>query len=71
MILTELFSEQDYSEPNKDQSVPRLSDVRKIKLSLAQINRLRIINDVRMVEKKAKLIDIKAQYGTPKEENGI
>ncbi len=70
MILVELFSEKPYSDPSKDQSIPKLGDVRKIKLTLAQINTLRKITDVRKFEKKAKLIDIRAQYGQKGQEEG-
>jgi len=60
MQLSEMFSEYDnaYNSPEDDNKVPRLSDLRKTKLTLGQINRLRKISDVRNFEMQANLENI-------------
>jgi hypothetical protein len=67
MILTEIFSkyENAYDDPADDQSIPKLSDLRKTKLTLGQINRLRLMSDVRKYELQQSLEDIQKQYGKP------
>jgi len=42
-----------------------LSDVRKTKLTLAQINRLRIMNDIRKLEHEHDLEKVRSQYKAP------
>lgn len=64
MILNEIFNSNDaYENPADDQSVPKLSDVRKVKLTLAQINKLRMLSDVRKFEQEKRLKQIQQQYG--------
>lgn len=67
MQLNEMFSEYDtgYISPEDDNSVPRLKDLRKTKLTLGQINRLRKISDVRKFELQQNLENIQRQYGKP------
>jgi hypothetical protein len=72
MNITEMFQEQDeetreneYMDPADDNEVPKLNDLRKTKLTLGQINRLRLIRDVRNFELKNNLENIRKQYGTP------
>ena len=72
MLLKEMFSEYDtgYNEPENDNSVPKLSDLRKTKLTLGQINRLRQISDIRDFEMQENLENIQRQYGKPAEPAG-
>jgi hypothetical protein len=64
MIISEIFKPipDGYSTEKEDNSALKLSDVRKTRLSLAQINRLRIMNDVRKFEHEQKLTSISKQY---------
>jgi len=45
-----------------DNSVMKISDLRKTRLSLEQINRMRIMNDVRKLEHEQKLKKVNKQY---------
>lgn len=68
MILTEMFDdakEGDYVDPAHDNEIPKLNDLRKTKLTLGQINRLRLIRDVRNFELRSDLENVRAQYGKP------
>lgn len=67
MILLELYEreKESYQDIGQDNSRPKLGDLRKTKLTLAQINKLRKLNDVRAVEFKEKLTKVKAQYAPP------
>jgi hypothetical protein len=69
MIISEIFKPMPdgYSTEKDDNSVLKLSDVRKTRLSLAQINRLRVMNDVRKFEHEQKLTTISKQYKPPEE----
>lgn len=69
MILNELYDRQPeaYQDVSQDNSQPQLSDTRKTRLTLRQINKLRQMNDVRSVEYKEKLKLIKQQYAPPAE----
>ena len=71
MFICELFepTPDGYSTEKEDNSALKLSDVRKTRLSLAQINRLRIMNDVRKFEHEKKLTTISKQY-KPAEDAG-
>lgn len=67
-----LFEMWEHSVPGfqdleDDNSVPKLGDLRKTKLTLRQINKLRRLNDVRTYEYKEKLKQIKKQYAVPTE----
>ena len=57
MILLEMFDEDlpGYRTEEDDNTTLRLSDIRKTKLTLGQLNRLRIMNDVRKLEKEQKM----------------
>ena len=61
---------QGYSSDEDDQSPLKLSDMRKIRLTLAQINKLRILNDVRTVEHSQKIKSLAAQYKAPAADSG-
>ena len=49
-------------DPKSDETIPKLSDLRKTKLTLGAINRLRKIEDVRTFEKKKDLENIQRQF---------
>lgn len=65
MILNEFFDDVDtaYENPADDNSRPYLRDLRKTKLTLKDINRLRLMSDIRRFEKNERLKSIKKQYG--------
>lgn len=67
MFLSEMFSDRnsEYQDLSKDQSQTKMTDLRKTRLTLAQINQLRKMNDQRNVEKAEHLIKIRKQYGAP------
>ena len=80
MILLELLNPSEkfpdhlgdaVHTPNDDNAVPTLSSIRKSRLTLAQINKLRMMNDVRKFEEKERIKKIKDQYGAPAEEGGM
>lgn len=48
-----------------DKSVAEKTDTRKTRLTLEQINRLRMLNDVKITEYKKELDGIKKQYRVP------
>ena len=60
-----MFNHQnsDYQDLSKDQSIEKLHDLRKTKLTLAQINQLRKMNDQRNVEYTEEIIKVRKQYG--------
>lgn len=65
MLLNEMFNEYPaaYRDERADQTVLKFGDTRKTKLTLAQINLLRKMNDQRKVEYAEKLKKVKLQYG--------
>ena len=68
-ILAELWL-----EPLKltiTQAAKNLNVTRKTKLTLAQLNRLRIMNDVRKLEHEEKLTTLKTQYKAAPDESGM
>jgi hypothetical protein len=67
MLLTEFFKKdpQAYQDLSQDNSQPELGDLRKTRLTLRQLNKLRMMNDVRAVEYKEKLKNIRTQYAPP------
>jgi hypothetical protein len=67
MIVTELFDpiKPGHQSAASDNSVMKLSDLRKTRLSLADLNRLRMSNDVRRVEHEQKLEKVSNQYKAP------
>ena len=82
MYISELFlleEQSDVIEPTPpgyaseedDQSTLKLSDMRKTRLTLAQINKLRILNDIRTVEHSQKIKSLAAQYKAPAEGGGM
>lgn len=68
MQLLEMFNDlPGYRTESDDNTSLKLSDLRKTKLTLKQLNQLRIMNDVRKLEHEQKLEAIKTQYATPTE----
>ena len=68
MNLLEMFEDLPGHRTEKDDNTPlKLSDLRKTKLTLKQLNRLRIMNDVRKLEHEQKLETIRTQYAMPVE----
>ena len=51
-----------YASEEDDQSILKLSDMRKTRLTLGQLNKLRIMNDVKKVEHEQKLKKVSVQY---------
>lgn len=69
MNILEIFkpTPAGYATEKEDNSAVKLSDLRKTKLTLKQLNRLRIMNDVRKLEYEQKLETVRAQYKLPTE----
>lgn len=65
MLLNEVFSEyrKGYQDLAQDKSQNKIEDLRKTKLTLAQINQIRKMNDQRALEFKEDLERVKAMYG--------
>lgn len=67
MYITELYepAKPGYNSSADDQTPMKLSDMRKTRLTLADLNRLRMANDVRKVEHENKVEQITKQYKPP------
>jgi hypothetical protein len=67
MILNEIYqrSPESYQDLGNDNSQPQMGQLRKTRLTLKQISKLRKMNELRELEFKNKLKDIKAQYAPP------
>jgi hypothetical protein len=50
---------------SEDNTALKQSDLRKTKLTLSQLNKLRIMNDVRRLEHEEKVESVKKQYSAP------
>jgi len=70
MFITEFFDNvpDDYKSEDEDNSVPTLSDVRKTRLTLAQINKIRVMDDLRKYEREQEIVLVQNQYGSTEEE---
>ena len=68
MNILDLFedelSDQGRRTEKDDNTAVKLSDLRKTKLTLAQLNRLRIMNDIRKLEHEQDLELVQKQYKT-------
>jgi len=64
MFITELFDGRlpGYRTEEDDNSVVKLADLRKTKLTLGHINKVRMANDVRRFEHEDKLKKVSKQY---------
>lgn len=72
MFINDLFenfepAKPGYQSEKEDNSVMKLSDLRKTRLTLAHLNRLRMANDVRKFEFETKMKDVQGQYGVSAE----
>jgi hypothetical protein len=67
MNILEIFepTPASYATEKDDNSAAKLSDLRKTKLTIKQLNRLRIMNDVRKLEHEQKLDSVRTQYKAP------
>ena len=67
MLLTEFLNTlaSGYRTEKNDNSVQKLSDTRKSRLTLAQIKRLRVMNDLRKFEHQKEVESIAKQYRPP------
>jgi hypothetical protein len=67
MLLNEFWKKapEAYQDLQDDNSQTKLSDLRKTRLTLRQLNKLRMMNDVRAFEYKEKLKDVRKQYSPP------
>jgi len=67
MILNELYEREPeaYQDLSQDNTQPQMGQLRKTRLTLRQINKLRKMNDIRAVEFRDKLKDLRAQYAPP------
>lgn len=73
MYLTELYNNiaNDYRSEKDDNSVLRLRDLRKTRLTLAHLNKLRMANDIRKLEKEQEVESLSDQYKPPAPEGGL
>jgi hypothetical protein len=69
VILKEVFEKEEtgYYDPEDDNSELKLSDLRKTRLTLLQLNKLREMDDVRAYEQAKKVKAVQLQYA-PKAE---
>jgi hypothetical protein len=76
MLLNEFFyfneKNNDFAndrryDSSRDNSIVKKSDTRKIRLTLKQINQLRLQSEAHQVEQESELGFIKQMYGTPVE----
>lgn len=69
MNLNEMFTDDlpstGHYDEKEDNTPLKLSDLRKTKLTLNQLHRLRIMNDVRQLEHEQDLEKVKVQYKPP------
>ena len=73
MILNELYHREPegLQDVSQDNSQPQLGDLRKTHLTLRQLRKLRMMNDVRTYEYKEKLALIRKQYAPPPAPPGL
>lgn len=67
MNIMEIFdqSPEGFRNEQDDNTVLNTNEPRKTRLTLAQLNRLRIMNDVRSLEHEQKLEKVSKQYAAP------
>lgn len=72
MNLLEIFEPMPagYYTEKDDNTVDKLRDLRKTKLTLKQLNRLRIMNDIRKLEHEKKIEAVQSQYKAPPQTEG-
>jgi hypothetical protein len=59
-----------YSTDADDQSILTLSDLRKTRLTLSQLNKLRQMNDVKKIEHEQKLKSLSSMYKPAEQDAG-
>jgi hypothetical protein len=64
MILTEMLEDDEsgYYDPEDDSTTLKLSDLRKTRLTLLQLNKMRKMDDVRAYEHAEKIKYVQLQY---------
>jgi hypothetical protein len=60
-----------YASEKDDKSSLALTDVRKTRLTLGQLNKLRILNDIRKIEHAAKIKVVSKMYKPAAAEGGM
>jgi hypothetical protein len=73
MILNELYQKQPegYQDISQDNTQPTKGELRKTRLTLRQLRKLRMMNDVRTFEYKEKLAQVRKQYAPPPAPPGL
>ena len=59
------FAQDRRYDSSRDSSIVKKSDTRKIRLTLRQINQLRLQSEAHQLEKESELGFIRQMYGTP------
>lgn len=59
------FSQDRRYDSSRDSSIVKRSDTRKIRLTLRQINQLRLQSEAHQAEQESELGFIRQMYGTP------
>jgi len=59
-----------YQNDDEDNTELKLSDLRKTKLTLLQLNRLRIMSDTRKLERQKDLTRVQKQFSAPPPDAG-
>jgi hypothetical protein len=72
MYITELYDQipELYHSEKDDNSVMKLKDLRKTRLTLGHLNKLRMANDIRKFEKEEEVKGLQDQYKAPAPEAG-
>ena len=72
MFITELYDQlpEKYHSEKDDNSVMKLRDLRKTRLTLGHLNKLRMATDIRKFEKEEEIKTLQDQYKPPAEEAG-
>jgi hypothetical protein len=73
MQVLEIYSKipDGYRSEEDDNSVMKIDDTRKTRLTLDRLNRLRIMNDTRKLEHEKKLEKVSTQYKAASAETGL
>jgi hypothetical protein len=72
MFITELYEPlpELYHSERDDQSVMKLKDLRKTRLTLGHLNKLRMATDIRKFEKEEEVKSVTDQYKAPAADAG-
>lgn len=64
MFISELFDNvpAPYRDEKSDNSAKKMGELRSIRLTLAQIKKLRMMNDLRKYEEEQKVTSLSKQY---------